>query len=93
MDRLYGHGWVNPSVMAIPSDAVAAMPAALARDENVMPVALAGRVLTVAVEDTLDFELIDKLRFISNLQIDLVVASANAIRCAVARYYGKASDA
>jgi hypothetical protein len=47
--------------MAIPSYVVAAMATALAREENVMPVALAGRVLTVAVDDPLDFELIDKL--------------------------------
>lgn len=52
-----------------------------------MPVALARRVLTVAVEDPLDFDLIDELRFICNLQIDVVVATANAIRCAVARHY------
>jgi type IV pilus assembly protein PilB len=92
MDQLNGHRWVDPSLMAIPSYAGAAMPAALARVENVMPVALAGRVLTVAVEDPLDFELIDKVVFICNLQVEVVTASANAIRCAVARYYGEASD-
>jgi type IV pilus assembly protein PilB len=92
MDQLNGHRWVDPSLMAIPSYAVAAMPAALARVENVMPVALAGRVLTVAVEDPLDFELIDKVVFICNLQVEVVTASPNAIRCAVARYYGEASD-
>jgi len=78
--------------MAIPSYAVAAMPAALAREDNVMPVALVGRVLTIAVENPMDFELIDKLRFICNLQVEPVAASANAIRCAVARYYDEASD-
>jgi type IV pilus assembly protein PilB len=93
MDQLYGHDWVDPSVVAITSYALAAMPAALAREENVMPVALAGRVLTVAVEDPLNFELVDKLRFICNLKIETVVASATAIRCTVARHYGEASDA
>ena len=78
--------------MAISSYAVAALPAALAREENVMPVALAGRMLTVAVDDPMNFELIDKLRFICNLQVELVAADANAIRCAVTRYYGEASD-
>jgi type IV pilus assembly protein PilB len=92
MHQLDGHRWVDPSLMAIPGYAVAAMPAALAREENVMPVALAGRVLTVAVEDPMDFELVDKLRFICNLQVELVAAHANAIRCAVARYYGEAAD-
>jgi hypothetical protein len=78
--------------MAIPSYAIAATPAALAREENVIPVALAGRVVTVAVEGPMDFELIDKLRFICNLQVEPVAASTNAIRCAVARYYGEAFD-
>ena len=57
-----------------------------------MPVALAGRVLTVAVERPLDFELFDKLRFLCNLEIEPVVASATAIRCAVARHYCEPSD-
>jgi type IV pilus assembly protein PilB len=92
MDQLNGHHWVDPNLMAIPIYAVAAMPAALAREENVIPVALAGRMLTVAVADPMDFELIDKLRFVCNLQVETVTASANAIRCAVARSYGEASD-
>jgi type IV pilus assembly protein PilB len=69
------------------------MPAELARDENVMLMALAGRVLTVAITDPLDFELIDKLRFFCNLEIEIVLASPCAIRCAVARQYGERSEA
>jgi type IV pilus assembly protein PilB len=79
--------------MAISSYAVTAMPATVAHEENVMPVALADGVLTVAVDRPMDFELVDKLRFICNLKIELVMASPTAIRCAVARHYGEASDA
>jgi Type II secretion system (T2SS), protein E, N-terminal domain len=93
MDQIFRHRWVDPSVVAIASYAVTAMPAAVAREENVMPVALAGGVLTVAVDRPMDFELVDKLRFICNLKIELVMASPTAIRCAVARHYGEASDA
>jgi type IV pilus assembly protein PilB len=93
MDQCLGHRWVDPSVMAIATCAVAAVPATLARDENVMPMALAGRVLTVAITDPLDFELIDKLRFFCNLEIEIVLASPCAIRCAVARQYGERSEA
>jgi hypothetical protein len=40
------------------------VPAALARAENVMPLAMSDGVLTVAVDRPFDFDLIEKLQFI-----------------------------
>jgi hypothetical protein len=75
---------------------VAAVPAALAREENIMPVALADGILTIAVDRPADFALIDKLRFVlgqCGLRIAPVAAPAEAIRAAVARYYGESESA
>jgi hypothetical protein len=83
----------DPSVTNIPAQAVAAVPAELAREENVMPVALADGVLTIAVDRPGDFELIDRLRFVlarcQIRRIDAVPAASNAIRAAIARYYDR----
>ena len=58
-----------------------------------MPLAISDGVLTVAVESLLDFDLIDKRQFIFGTcgrSIEPVAAPADAIRAAVARYYGEA---
>jgi type IV pilus assembly protein PilB len=93
MYQFHGLPFVDPSLMGISASAIAAVPAAFARKENVMPIALAGRDLTVAIENPLDFDLIGKLRFYCNVRIHPVLATPNAIRCAVARHYRDASDA
>lgn len=84
----FGLRLVDPCVMVIPPEVVACMPAPLARSENVMPVAVDGRVLTIAVDNPLNLELIDKVRFLTGLEVEIVLAPGNAIRGAVARYYG-----
>jgi type IV pilus assembly protein PilB len=84
---------VDPSAQHIPAHVVDMVPAALARENDVMPVALAGGVLTVAVARPADLELLEKLRFVLGVcdgQIEFVGARADAIRAAVARYYGGA---
>jgi type II secretion system (T2SS) protein E len=88
MVRLIGYVFVNPCLMAIPQAARDALPGEFARQQNAMPVGIAGKALKVAVDDPFDFELIDKLRFCCNRPIEIVVADRNAVRCAVERYYG-----
>jgi hypothetical protein len=71
------------------------VPAALAREESIMPLAMSGDVLTVAVERPCDFDLIEKLQFILGTcgrRIEPVAAPADAIRAAIARYYDDATD-
>jgi hypothetical protein len=94
VDRFEWDPPFDPGALIIPSDVVAAVPAELARGENVMPLALRGGVLTVAVDRPADFELIDKLRFVlgaCGLRVEAVAAPAGAIRAAVERYYGGAA--
>jgi hypothetical protein len=57
--------------MVIPRGAVETLPAELARGHNVVPVSLSGRVLTVPVEDPLDFELLDSLRFRGGMPVSV----------------------
>jgi hypothetical protein len=87
---------VDPSALHIPAHVVEMVPAALARENDVMPVALADGVLTLAVARPGDLDLIEKLQFILGVcdpRIEFVGAPASAIRAAVARYYGAAGSA
>jgi hypothetical protein len=87
---------VDPSAMHIPAHVVEMVPAALARENNIMPVALADGVLTIAVDRPGDLDLIEKLQFILGVcdgRIEFVGARESTIRAAVARYYGAAGSA
>ena len=98
MNRFRWDPMPDPDLTAIPAHVVDCVPAALARENNVMPLAMSrDGVLTVAVESLLDFDLIEKLQFIlgggaCGHRIEPVAAPAAAIRAAVARYYGEATD-
>jgi hypothetical protein len=82
---------IDPCALDIPPAALASVPGELARGENVIPLASTQDVVTVALEDPLDFELIDKLRFVLVKEVEVVRANRDAIRRAVIRHYGPAS--
>jgi type IV pilus assembly protein PilB len=89
METRYGVQFIDPSVMVIPRAAVECLPAALARGDNVAPISLCGGTLTVAVEDPLNFGLIDKLRYHCAMPIEAVAADADRIRAVVRWIYGE----
>jgi type IV pilus assembly protein PilB len=89
METKYGFPFIDPCVMVIPRGAVESLPAELARGANVAPIALTGGTLTVAVENPLDFELLDKLRYYCAMPIEVVAADADRIRAVVIWHYGE----
>jgi type IV pilus assembly protein PilB len=88
METRYGVPVVDPCGMVISRAAIDSLPAELARGENVAPVSLSGRSLTVAVEDPLNFELLDKLRYHCGMPIEVVAADADRITAVVRYNYG-----
>ena len=63
--------------------------AAVARSKSVLPLAVEGRLLTVAVADPLDAGLIDDLSFRSGCHVEAVVAPPSALAQAVHKFYGE----
>jgi len=63
--------------------------AAVARSRGVLPLAVSGRLLTVAVADPLDAGLIDDLSFQSGCHVEAVVAPSSAVAQAVLKSYGE----
>lgn len=63
--------------------------AAVARSRGVLPLAVSGRLLTVAVADPLDAGLIDDLSFQSGCHVEAVVAPSSALAQAVLKSYGE----
>src|SRR5437588_12777344 len=64
------------------------VPESLARENIVMPLAQENGAIKVIMHDPMDFETIDKLRFVLNREIEVALAPKEAIVEAINRYYG-----
>ena len=89
MAEQHGQEYVNLSEVAIPPSVVELVPESVARENAVLPLAEGDGKLTVIVSDPLDFETIDKLRFILNRQIEIALAPRESILEAINRHYGQ----
>ncbi|HLA83338.1 MAG TPA: ATPase, T2SS/T4P/T4SS family [Thermoguttaceae bacterium] len=89
MARQYGLDYVNLSEVAIPPSVVELVPESVARENAILPLSEQDGELTVIVSDPQDFEVIEKLRFILNKQIEIALAPRDSILEAVNRYYGQ----
>ena len=88
----HGHNYVNLSEVSIPHDVVELVPESVARENVIMPMSEDNGSLQVLVSNPQDFETLEKLRFILNRQIDVAVASREAIMEAINKYYGQTGE-
>ncbi|MEW6353504.1 MAG: ATPase, T2SS/T4P/T4SS family [Pseudomonadota bacterium] len=73
---------VDPSVAAL-------IPHSFCERQWVLPLKMEGRQLMLAVADPLDNGLIDDLRFVSGLEIRVVMADVASLKAKIAEVYGK----
>jgi type IV pilus assembly protein PilB len=88
----HGLPFVELHEIEIPSSVIELVPESLARENIVMPLAQEGGSIRVIMHDPLDFETIDKLRFVLNREIEVSLAPKEAIVEAINKYYGSASS-
>jgi type IV pilus assembly protein PilB len=81
--------WVELEGQEIPPSVIEMVPESMARENVVIPVAMDGEALVVAIADPLKFEVLDKLGFIVNREIKPVMSSQEMIQAAVNRHYGQ----
>ena len=84
----YGHEFVNLDSMDIPASVIAMIPESVARENIVIPLGLDDNRLRVALVNVNDLDVIDKLRFMVNRDIEPVGAPRESIQNAINRYYG-----
>jgi type IV pilus assembly protein PilB len=88
----HGMPFVELHEIEIPPSVIELVPESLARENIVMPLAQESGVIRVIMHDPLDFETIDKLRFVLNREIEVSLAPKEAIVEAINKYYGTASS-
>ena len=86
-----GLDYINLHEIEIPGSVVELIPESLARENVVMPLAQEGGIIKVIMHDPMDFETLDKLRFVLNREIGIALAPREAIVEAINRYYGGAT--
>jgi len=87
-----GLEYVNLFEIEIPPSVIELIPESLARENVVMPLAQEGGAIKVIMHDPMDFETLDKLRFVLNREINIALAPKEAIVEAINRYYGGTSS-
>ncbi|MGD9854797.1 MAG: GspE/PulE family protein, partial [Planctomycetaceae bacterium] len=87
--REFGYEFVNLEELEISQSMVELVPESVARENIVIPVAEEGGRLKIAVEDPMNFDIMQKLQFILNRDIEMVMASKESILTAINRSYGQ----
>ncbi len=88
--KQFGYEFVDLTTQQIPASVIQMVPESVARENLVIPMALGDDgSLTVAMHDPGKYEVLDKLRFIINKEIRVVVAPKDTIQQAINRHYGQ----
>ena len=84
--------YIDLNEVEIPPGVVELIPESLARENIVMPMSQEGGTIKVIMHDPLNFETIEKLRFVLNREITIALAPKEAIVEAINRYYGSSTQ-
>jgi type IV pilus assembly protein PilB len=87
----HGLPFVELREIEIPPSVIELVPESLARENIVMPLSQESGSIRVIMHDPLDFETIDKLRFVLNREIEVSLAPKDSIVEAINKYYGSAT--
>ncbi len=88
----HGLQYVELREVEIPASVVELVSEAMARENIVMPLAMEGGAIRVIMHDPLDFDTIDKLRFVLNREVEVALAPKEAIVEAINKYYGSSTS-
>lgn len=85
----FGQQFLNLEGVEIPNSVIEMVGESIARENTVIPVRLEDGSLVVAFHDPMALDVLDKLRFIVNKDIKIVVAPKDQIQGAIDRHYGQ----
>ena len=85
----FGFQFVNLDTFEISHSVIELVPESVARENVCLPIEFENERLTVAVVDPMNFELVEKLRFVLNRDVEMVMSPKEQILAGVNRYYGQ----
>src|SRR5262245_63016961 len=90
--RQYSLPSINLGEIEIEPSVLKLVPRDICEKHQVIPVRRNGPTLIVAMADPANIYAIDELKFLTQYNIEPVVASENALEAAISRYYDKGPD-
>ena len=88
LSRQYGVPSINLDEADVSEEAVKLVPREVAERHVLMPIMRQGSTLIVAMSDPGNIYAMDDLKFLTGLNVEVLVASETSIRKAIERYYG-----
>ncbi|HUY89996.1 MAG TPA: ATPase, T2SS/T4P/T4SS family [Pirellulales bacterium] len=88
MAQEHGYDYVDLTEVVIPPSVVELVPESVARENAILPMDEEDGALKVIISDPMDFETLDKLRFILNRKVEIALAPRESIVDAINRHYG-----
>lgn len=90
--RQFNYPMVDLDNADIPPATIELIPRSMSRENNIVPVVKDGSTIVLAISNPLDFALLDKMRFALGAQVEIALASPDAIRRLLNRHYGIQED-
>lgn len=88
LSKHFGVPAVSLDGIKVDESIIKIIPADVARKYTILPIAKTGAKVTIAMSDPTNVFAMDDIRFMTGYNVEPVVASENALRAAVDRYYG-----
>lgn len=92
LSRQYGVPSINLDDFEIDEDVIKLIPRDVAQQHQLIPVNRAGSALIVAMADPSNIYAIDDIKFLTGYNVEVVVASDEAIKAATERYYQQSAN-
>src|SRR3954452_17575876 len=88
LSRQYGVPSINLDLFHIEADVIRLISHEVALKYSILPISKMGATLTVAMADPTNVFAIDDVKFMTNLNVEPVIASETSINVAIGKYYG-----
>ncbi|MBL8815804.1 MAG: type II/IV secretion system protein [Planctomyces sp.] len=85
----FGYDFIELEGTQIPNSIIELVTESMARENIVIPVAVEGDAVVIAMHNPNNIEILDKLRFVLNREIRPVMAPLESIQGAINRHYGQ----
>ncbi|MEZ6057743.1 MAG: ATPase, T2SS/T4P/T4SS family [Planctomycetaceae bacterium] len=87
--KAFGFRFADLENLEIPVSVIQLVPESTARENVIIPISMEGDRLEIASSDPMNLEVLDKLRFLLNRDIEMLMAPKEAILGAINRFYGQ----
>ena len=88
----FGYDFVDLTNLDISQSAIDLLTESLARENFVIPVSVEDDLVKMAFHDPLRFDILEKMNFILNREVKVVVSTKPAIQGAIDRHYGSGGE-